>query len=506
MNPTLVETKYGKVEGMIKDHVCIWKGIPYAQPPIGDLRFQAAKPPMPWSGVRQATQFGPSAYQEKRSNEEEVSEDCLTLNIWAKPPDDTLRPVMVWIHGGGFNFGSGKEDLFHGTSFVTRGDVVVVTFNYRLGPFGFLQLDEFGGEEYGSSGNNGILDQVAALQWINENIEVFGGDPSQVTIFGESAGGRSVSLLLAMPRAQGLFQKAIIQSGALTTFSKSSDATAISEKVLHYLNVNSNELDKLKTIPPQRFLEAVRNLKLGISFAPTIDGELIPDYPMKQFESGFSRDVPVIIGTNRDECNFNLVFEESWKKLKDDEIVDKVSRMVGNYWSEVSPYYLNHHQGGKTMLERLIPAMTFNAFTYSAIEFCNVRERHDAPTWLYRFDWSSPQFEGQLGASHAMEIPFVWNNLDCQSAWRLTGKGEERKLVAEAMHQAWINFAHHSDPSPSPNAKTITKWSPYRSTNMPTMIFDVNSREVENPFGQEHIVWEEAAKSLKTVHRPALII
>jgi para-nitrobenzyl esterase len=263
MAGTLVHTQDGPVQGVQEGPVTTWKGIPYAQPPLGALRFRPPHRPAAWSAVRLATDFGPVAMQPPTiealaGRRLSMSEDCLTLNIWSPGADGQRHPVLVWIHGGGWLIGSGC--LHDGTSLASRGDVVVVTLNYRLGPLGFLHLANLGGAPYAASGNCGLLDQVAALRWVHDNIAAFGGDPQRVTVFGESAGAMSIGALLTLPAAQGLFQRAILQSGAVGPVRSSAEATTTTRTVMEILDVSSATLSRINEIPADRLVEVISGL------------------------------------------------------------------------------------------------------------------------------------------------------------------------------------------------------------------------------------------------------
>ena len=268
---SIVETHYGKLQGTQKDTVSVWKGIPFAQPPSGLLRFRAPQPLEGWTGVREATQFGAISPQTSEGSfgtlPGPMSEDCLTLNIWSPSADDARRPVMVWIHGGSFVTGSGSTPWYNGTSFATQGDVVVVTLNYRLGALGFLYLAEYAGEEYATSGNNGLLDQIAALTWVRENIAAFGGDPDNVTVFGESAGAMSIGALLAMPAAHGLFKRAILQSGAAHRVNSSQTAASGTRGFLQALEFGPSEMNRLLTTSVDDILRAQGTLPSSVQMA-----------------------------------------------------------------------------------------------------------------------------------------------------------------------------------------------------------------------------------------------
>src|SRR5579885_771717 len=260
MRTTLVETTSGKVQGYEQGAITVWKGIPFAHPPIAHRRFLPPQPPHPWSGVLDATQFGPSALQSARlgtasaSGGRSTSENCLTLNIWSPGADGQKRPVMVYIHGGGFVIGSASEPLYDGTSFATQHDIVVVTCNYRLGLLGFLYLGDLAGDAY-TQGNAALLDQITALQWVHDNIASFGGDPDQVTIMGESAGAMSIGNLLAMPAARGLFARAILESGASSSMLLTREqAAGITQMVLKKLDLSASQVLALTDVPAETLL------------------------------------------------------------------------------------------------------------------------------------------------------------------------------------------------------------------------------------------------------------
>ncbi|MDF2789648.1 MAG: carboxylesterase, partial [Neobacillus sp.] len=306
MTNTIVESAYGKLQGEQINGVFTWKGIPYAKPPVGPLRFRAPELPYSWEGIRDATSFGPVAPQSQREIMEffgndisNMSEDCLYLNVWSPAADDKKRPVMIWIHGGAFVSGSGSSSWYDGASFAAQGDVVVVTINYRLDIFGFLHLGEIGGEEYATSGNCGIQDQVAALQWVRENIAAFGGDPNNVTIFGESAGAMSIGVLLGFPSAQGLFHKAILQSGAAANVHSSEKAIKIAGQLLATLQVEPSNLSNLEELPVEQLIQA-SDLVPPMSLGPVIDGVSLPRHPEEAIADSSAKDVTILIGTNKD--------------------------------------------------------------------------------------------------------------------------------------------------------------------------------------------------------------
>ena len=335
MSEVIIESAYGKLEGRKLNEVYVWKGIPYAAPPLGDLRFRPPVPSEAWDGVRNAAEFGPIALQAPSevmnflgSELEKSDEDCLYLNVWSPGADGKRRPVMVWIHGGAFAAGSGSGAMYDGASFAAEGDVVVVTINYRLGVFGFLHLGETGGEEFAGSGNCGILDQVAALQWVQDNIEKFGGDPSQVTVFGESAGAMSIGVLLAMPAAKGLFQRAVLQSGAAANVHSTGIAEKVAGRLLAALDIGPGNIEKLREMPAQQLLKTAALLPY-ISLVPVVDGISLPEHPEQALAKGAAKDISILIGTNKDEYRLFSYFDPRWKNEDEKEITSIFEQTFG---------------------------------------------------------------------------------------------------------------------------------------------------------------------------------
>lgn len=491
MTNTLVSTRYGKVEGVREGNISIWKGIPYAAPPLNSLRFQAPQRPEPWEGVREAKEFGPAALQIERETMKFLgdsptnkSEDCLYLNVWSPAADHKKRPVMVWIHGGSFMYGSGSSGMYDGKSFAEQGDVVVVTVNYRLGVFGFLHLAEIGGEEYGVSGNCGLLDQAAALKWVNENIEAFGGDPNNVTIFGESAGSVSVGSLLTMANAKGLFNKAILQSGTAMHAKPTETANATAEELLSILQIGGDELHKLNSLPAETILEATETIP-GRAFGAVKDGITLPKDTDKAFYEGIAKDIPILIGTTADEWRFFTYFSPEWKLVNETNLLETFEQSLNPLWPELSQYFLKE---GELTKELYLDMMTFHGFTIPAINLSEYQVKNDAPVWMYRFDFQSPVLNGELKAFHALEIPFAWNTITNKETERLTGDAPERYQLANQMHQAWIAFAHNSDP----NTPELPNWSKYDLENRSTMLFNIKSEIMEDPNRPWRLIWEKA--------------
>jgi para-nitrobenzyl esterase len=495
MSKTIVESAYGKLQGEQMEDVFSWKGIPYAKPPVGSLRFRAPELPDSWEDVRDATSFSSVAPQSQREIMEffgndisNMNEDCLYLNVWSPGADDKKRPVMVWIHGGAFVSGSGSSSWYDGTSFASQGDVVVVTINYRLGILGFLHLGEIGGEEYATSGNCGILDQVAALQWVQENIAAFGGDPNNVTVFGESAGAMSIGVLLGFPSAQGLFHKAILQSGAAANVHSSAIATKVASNLLTALQIEPTNLSELEELPVDQLIQA-SDLVPSMSLGPVIDGVSLPKHPQESIAEGSAKDVTILIGTNKDEFNIFSVFDPEWKNADESKVKTLFEKTFGPLLPVIK----------KTFTERLSQdlfnkLLTMSVFTYPAQKLAELQDHQGAPVWMYRFDWETPVFGGVLKSTHALEIPFVFNTLDKPNTANFTGSSPERQQVANQMHQAWINFARNGNP----NSEDLPEWQKYDVNDRFTMIFNIDSAVVNDPNREERQKWEQLTMVMKS--------
>lgn len=490
MPVTIVDSIYGKLRGQQQGNATVWKGIPYAKPPIGDRRFRAPQPPEPWTEVRDALLFGPSAIQAGNgiidflaNKEDNTSEDCLYLNVWSPSADKRRRPVMVWIHGGAFTVGSGSGQLYDGHSFAAEGDVVVVTFNYRLGALGFLHLGDIGGDDFSGSCNCGILDQIAALQWVQDNIGKFGGDPERVTVFGESAGAMSIGVLMAVPKAKGLFHQAIMQSGAAANVLSSSIAEKVSSRLLAALKIRHGEVDKIRQIPAQQLVDTA-SLLPAMSLVPVVEGDLLPVHPELALAEGAAKKIPVLIGTNKDEYRLFSFFDPRWKNGDTEEISSIFEHAFGLNWQVITQYLINGEELNQNIYDKL---MTMSLFTFPALKLAELQVEQGAPVWMYRFDWETPVFDGELKACHSLELPFVWNTISKAGAERLTGDSKERKRLAEEMHHSWIRFAR----SGNPNTPQLPEWRAYNLKHRPVMIFNRENVLVHDPNSGERKKWED---------------
>ena len=489
MTEPIASTTAGKVRGLTREGVHVFRSIPYAAPPVGPLRFRAPVPPEPWSDVRDATKFGPVAPQNPSPLETMMGaaapvideRDSLSLTVFTPALDGARRPVLFWIHGGAFVIGAGSTPIYDGTRFCQHGDVVVVSINYRLGTFGFLHLEQIFGEEFAGSGNAGILDQVLALQWVRDNIESFGGDPDQVTIFGESAGGMSVGTLLGMPAAQGLFARAIVQSGGGSFVATSDAATAIAREVLAIAEVETvAELEavSMETLLAAQTKVAATAASADLPFLPVVDGTTLPQRPIDAVRDGLGA-VPTLIGTTRDEMTLFTVLDLGVGEINPDLVIAALTKSFGDRAEAVQATYAEIFPDASPM-DLLVATATDRVFRVPAIRLAEAGI-DTRPTFMYLFTWETPVFDGKLKSCHALELPFMWDALDRPGLSMLTGDGPERQAIADAMHAAWIRFARTGDPG----------WPAYDLDRRATQRFDTVLEVLDDPMSAQRELWSE---------------
>lgn len=470
-----VETAHGRVAGAAKDGVLRFNGIPFAKAPVGKLRWRMPEPAEPWSGVRDCARFGAIAPQISGNAEAILggtagskSEDCLFLNIWTPACDSARRPVMVWIHGGAFVTGAGSVGTYNGKHLATRGDVVIVTINYRLGAFGFLNLKDATDGTCPGTGSEGIADQIAALAWVKENIAQFGGDPNNVTIFGESAGGMSVGALLASPGARGLFHKAIPQSGACDIGHTREHSARVARLLLDKLGVSPADAPKLVDAPWETILDAQKALLAqpretgGLPFGPTIDGDVLPKRAIHSIREGSAKGVAVMTGTTRDEWKLFTAAAAKLRLMDGGKLRALTAGLIGD--AQADGVLAAYPQGSS--FDKWNAVMTDHSFTMPAIRLAEAQGQH-APTYLYRFDWASPFLGGVIGSCHALELGFVFGTYNEKLAAAFFGAGQKADALSAAMMESWIAFARTGDPS---NAAT-GPWPRYDAQARKTMIF-----------------------------------
>jgi para-nitrobenzyl esterase len=499
---SVVETAAGKVRGLVREKVLTFRGIPYGASTAGPRRFLPADKPSPWTGVRDALEFGLRAPQLQAplvpemgvmDPREPMGEDCLRLNVWTMGAGaDRKRPVMVWMHGGGYTAGSGAWDVWDGTHLAAKHDVVVVSLNHRLNVFGFLYLADMKSERFAQSSNLSLTDIVAALQWVRENIAAFGGDPANVTIFGQSGGGNKVSLLLGMPSASGLFQRAIVESGTSVRGLSRSDATETAHAVLAKLAVPADNVERIQSVPIQQLLAVTGpgGAMPGGRIAPVLDATL-PAAPFDPVATTISADVPLLIGSNETELTFNPL--EYYDPLDDDALRAKV-RQVLRAEDAAADRVIAVYRKNRPKASNLDLYLILNTDASDIrIGLENEAERKaalsKAPVYKYYFQWYSPVREGKLRAMHCMELPFVFENVDV--ARTLVGDGKDRYALANRMSTAWTNFAR----SGNPNHKDLPEWPRFDATRRATMVFNTECRVADNPYGEERAAIQTARKA-----------
>lgn len=481
----VAQTANGKVAGYIQDGVTIFKGIPYAKA----NRFEAPVQADSWEGIRSCRQYGPVSPQGARSgwandeiafafnwNDGVQGEDCLRLNVWTPALDSRKRPVMVWLHGGGYSAGSGQElPSYDGTSLAFAEDVVVVSINHRLNVLGFLDLSAYG-EKYAKSANAGLLDIVASLKWVRDNIAAFGGDPSNVTIFGQSGGGGKVTTLLATPCAKGLFHKAIVQSGSMLRTMESKYSRKIGIATVRNLGLDASSIDKISEVPYGELLaageKAIAQVKAeadrdGVAsfifgWAPTVDGAVLPSQPFDPQAPAISADIPMIIGTTRHEFSMTT-YVPALRNAGREEVIGILKGRYGEGTERFLELFAKAYPGSK-------PADMLDAdfvFRPSAIEQALRKSLQGAaPVYMYMFNWESPVLDGILRSTHCMEIPFVFNNADRHAS--MTGGGTQAMELASKMSHCWAEFARCGKPS----AEGLPEWEPFEAEKRAVMFFD----------------------------------
>lgn len=503
----VVSTTYGKIRGLSTEGISAFKGVHYGANTAGPNRFLPPKRPAPWDGVKNAFSFGDSCpqlnnylpcYQDGRPQ----SEDCLVINVWTPAAGDNMAnlPVMLWFHGGAFENESASEWIFDGHNLAKTGNIVLVTLNHRLNFFGYSYLAGSGGKEYASSGNVGQLDLVAAMQWVQENIRNFGGNPGNVTIFGESGGGGKVSTIMGMPAARGLFHKAIVQSGSFLTAAKPREATQVADMLYDLTGVKRGDLSALQALSTDRMRDAYiqfskRNAppgeRLQLRLGPVVDGMVVPRDPWAPAAPSNVADIPMIIGITGEEAAF-FVDEQALRAsyASDRDIAQAASR--GAILSDVAPEKLEGlvklyrrempHLDGAKLVVRIGTdvGMWRNAVKQAELKVA----KGGTPTFMYEIDWAFPM-SGQPWSMHGIDLPMVFGNIDMPQCYDDQDSRERRAdfdpegkryVVTRQTMKAWTAFAHEGNPS-TPDLK----WPAYDLKDRATMILDGASKMVNDP-------------------------
>jgi para-nitrobenzyl esterase len=515
----IVDTTLGKVEGLERAGVLQFRGVPYARAD----RFGPPQAPVPWTGVLGARHFGPTAPQRRSPmdallgiDKQNPSEDCLFLNVFTPGADEVRRPVMVWIHGGGFTNGSGHVPFYNGTNLARGGDVVVVTLNYRLGVLGFLRTEHlFGARGVGeshspggaaSTGVNGLRDQIAALRWVRDNIAGFGGDPDRVTVFGESAGGMSVTALLSAPEASGLIHTAIAQSGAGENVLSTDESERVTAEVFGRLGLDLTAAGarRLQDLPVEALLEAQTATEAGelmtgmggrqrgerflkLPFEPTVDGDLLPRRPLDAVRDGCAAGVPLVVGTTAEEWKM-FMLQEAGGELADEQLARRAANLVGDDPAAVDELIGLYRQAKPDTLNRDLwsALMTDHVFRLPAVRLAEAQLPH-GPVWMYRFDHPSSAFGGLAGACHTIDVPFVFDNVDIPAIEMLLGGvDDEVRRLAGTCATAWSTMARTGRPD-----RGNLDWPAYDLDRRATCILRRQPTVLDDPEGELRACWSD---------------
>ena len=509
----VTRTATGMLRGVEESGVWAFRGVPYARViPGPGGRWREPEAPGSWAGTRVATSWGPIAPQTAPvpgfslpGDPTASDEDCLNLNVWTPALDDRRRPVLVWLHGGGFTTGTGASALFAGRHLASKG-VVVVTINYRLGALGLLAHPDLVGAENSGWGNWSLHDQIAALRWVNQNIAGFGGDPGNVTLFGESAGAMSVACLLTAPNASGLFHRAVVQSGPPATASPQW-AMRRAQRLAHHVGVPADALASLRNVPAERLVEATQRLAveapadggLPLPLLPVVDGGLLERPPGDVIVEGAAPSVPLLLGTTRDECALFTTADEGDAAVDDARVATRLARLMGPAAADVVDVYREARLARRepvTGRDLWTAVTTDYVFRLPLLALASAYAKYQTKTYAYLFTWQSPFLGGMFGSCHGLEIPFVFGSVEDPAVQPFTGAGPEATALSEQMQDAWVAFARHGDPS----CDALGPWAAYDSVARPTMVFGPDGGVEDDPRRAERLIWDETGTAVSMGH------
>jgi para-nitrobenzyl esterase len=486
----VAQTTLGQLRGAENEGVLVFRGVMYGKD-TSDYRFQPAQALDPWDGVKDALTTAEACPQVPTPaigvlstgfrvkwplEPEDLSEDCLAMEIITPALDEGKRPVMVWLHGGGYAHGSGMAPAYDGSNMVRNGDIVHVSVNHRLNVFGFLYLADLLGEDYADSGSVGMLDIVSALEWIRDNIESFGGDPDNVTIFGQSGGGGKVSTLMAMPAADGLFHKAIVQSSSPLKVMELDQARKNVQNTLTRLGLTSDQAEELVTMPMTELMAVASRGKPFIRTTPIVDGRSLPRHPFSPNAPEISRDVPMIIGTTENERTAFLAADEAAFNQTRDDLLERLTLPEDREEQVVAAYEALYPEATPSDLFFLIASDKIH-LTRAVKQATLKADQGGAPAYLYHVTWKTTVDGGKWRSPHMLEVPFVFDTV-AKVPSLYDGDMERAQAMADVIQPMWIQFARTGDP----NVEGLPEWQPFTVENKEVMIFDEDSGTKIDPF------------------------
>ena len=501
-------TPLGEFIGINHDGCLEFRGVPYAEPPIGVARFKAPEPLLPLEEPYDASYFRDSALQPSVPifDIKDCSEDCLYLNIYTPACDQAQRPVLVWFHGGCYTAGSGTQALYNGGSLALQGDLVVVTLNFRIGALGYLYLNDLLPADSGVTTNNGLRDQIEALRWIRDNIAAFGGNPNQITLCGASSGAMSISALLASPPAQGLFHRAILQSGAADQCLTRDEATEVTQRFLDAAKIDPTQPESLWQLPTKTILDAQQQCQkmvidrgiygqtvpqIGMSLVPMVDGDVLPTTPIAALQRGSASQLPIMVGCTRDEWNFflhatgieNLPWHQDTSDLDKLSLIKRCEQNLPGMGEHVANLYqkLVHQTRSSASFSDIYSAFEGDrVFRIPSLRIAESHARHGNKVYLYQFNWDA----GLFGACHASDLPFVFGNTETIGQV-LTGGGPKAEKLSNIVQSCWIAFIRSSDPS----TDRVGTWPSYADEQPQVMVFDQEVELQQDPFDSVRGLW-----------------